>query len=67
LYVGSFPVLSSTVSVGPQFHASCVPSALNSHINRDPLGRRGDYCSWRDFDQIIHSEESTASGYDKTG
>lgn len=33
-------MLSFTVSLGPQFHTSCV-SALNSHTNRHSLGRRG--------------------------
>lgn len=70
LYVGSFPVLSSRVSTGPRFHASdtrCV-SALNSHLNRDPLCRkRGGYCSWWYFDQIILSEDRIVRGYDKTG
>lgn len=33
-------MLSVSVSVGSQFHTTCI-SALNSHINRHRLGRRG--------------------------
>lgn len=33
-------MLSFSVSVGQQFHTSCA-SALNSHTNRHPLGRKG--------------------------
>lgn len=66
MYIGSFPVLSSPLSLGPQFHAFCVP-ALKCYLNRDPLGKgRGEHCNWWDFDQAIHREQ-TERGYDVTG